>query len=74
MYGILVCDMTEDNITSMYSASLHIGSAMQFIELTKNQRKIQAELEQAMTEIKNKNDILNMIEGMRYEFKRYFRY
>lgn len=61
MYGILVCDMTEDNITSMYSASLHIGSAMQFIELIKNQRKIQAELEQAMTEIKNKNDILNML-------------
>ena len=61
MYGILACEMTEDNITSMYSASLHIGSAFQFIELTKNQRKIQAELEQAMTEIKNKNDILNML-------------
>ncbi len=61
MYGILACEMTKDNITSMYSASLHIGSAMQFIELMKEQRKIQAELEQAMTEIKNKNDILNML-------------
>lgn len=61
MYGVMTCEMTEDNITSMYSASLHIGSAFQFIELTKNQRKIQAELEQAMTEIKNKNDILNML-------------
>ncbi|MDD6492612.1 MAG: GGDEF domain-containing protein, partial [Firmicutes bacterium] len=61
MYGILACEMTEDNITSMYSASLHIGSALQFIELTKKQRVIQAELEQAMTEIKNKNDILNML-------------
>lgn len=61
MYGMLVCEMTEDNITSMYSASLHIGSALQFIELTKNQRKIQAELEQAMTALKNKNDILNMM-------------
>lgn len=61
MYGILACEMTEDNITSMYSASLHIGSALQFIELTKRQREIQAELEQAMTEIKNKNDILNML-------------
>lgn len=61
MYGILACEMTEDNITSMYSASLHIGSALQFIELTKKQREIQAELEQAMTEIKNKNDILNML-------------
>ena len=60
-YGILVCEMTAENITSMYSASLHIGSAMQFIELTKNQRKIQAELELAMTALKNKNDILNMI-------------
>ena len=60
-YGILVCEMTADNITSMYSASLHIGSAMQFIELTKNQRKIQAELELAMTALKNKNNILNMI-------------
>lgn len=61
MYGTLICEMTEDNITSMYSASLHIGSAMQFIELTKNQRKTQVELEQAMAELKNKNAILNMI-------------
>lgn len=60
-YGILTCEMTADNITSMYSASLHIGSALQFIELTKNQRKIQAELEVAMIALKNKNDILNMI-------------
>lgn len=61
VYGILACEMTADNITSMYSVSLHIGSAFQFIELTKKQRKIQAELEQAMTALKNKNDILNMI-------------
>lgn len=61
MYGILICEMTADNITSMYSASLHIGSAFQFIELTKNQRKIQSELESAMIELKSKNDILNMI-------------
>lgn len=61
MYGILISEMKEENITSMYSASLHIGSAMQFIELTKQQRKIQAELEQAMIELKNKNDILNLI-------------
>lgn len=60
-YGILACEMTEDNITSMYSASLHIGSAFQFINLVKKQRMIQAELEQAMTALKNKNDILNMI-------------
>lgn len=61
MYGILTCEMTADNITSMYSASLHIGSALQFIGLTKKQRKIQAELEQTMTSLKNKNDILNMM-------------
>lgn len=61
MYGVLVCEMTADNITSMYSASLHIGSAFQFIELTKNQREIQSELELAMAELKNKNNILNMI-------------
>lgn len=61
MYGILTCEMTADNITSMYSAGLHIGSAFQFIELTKEQRKIQVELEQAMAELKNKNNILNMI-------------
>lgn len=61
VYGILTCEMTSDNITSMYSVSLHIGSAFQFIELTKNQRRIQAELETAMTALKNKNDILNMI-------------
>ena len=61
MYGILACEMTLENITTMYSASLHTGSALQFIELTKNQRRIQQELEQAMISLKNKNNILNMI-------------
>ena len=64
MYGILTCEMAADNadnITSMYSASLHIGSAFQFIELTKEERKIQSKLERAMTALKNKNDILNMM-------------
>ena len=61
MYGVLICEMTSDNITSMYSSSLHIGSALQFIDLTRKQRKVQAELESAMTELKSKNDILNMM-------------
>lgn len=61
MYGLLICEMTSDNITSMYSSSLHIGSALQFIDLMRKQRKVQAELELAMTELKGKNDILNMM-------------
>jgi diguanylate cyclase (GGDEF)-like protein len=61
MYGILVCEMTADNITSMYSVSLHIGSAFQFLDQTRAQRKVQAELETALAELKNKNNILNMI-------------
>jgi diguanylate cyclase (GGDEF)-like protein len=61
MYGILVCEMTTDNITSMYSVSLHIGSAFQFLNQTRTQRTVQAELEQALAELKNKNSILNMI-------------
>lgn len=61
MYGILVCEMTTDNITSMYSVSLHIGSAFQFIDLMRKQRTIQAELELAMNALKSKNDLLNMI-------------
>lgn len=61
MYGVLICEMTSDNITSMYSSSLHIGSAFQFIDLTRKQTEIQSELESAMTELKSKNDILNMM-------------
>lgn len=61
IYGILVCEMTSDNITSMYSVSLHIGSAFQFIDLMKKQRTIQAELEMAMNALKSKNELLNMI-------------
>lgn len=61
IYGILVCQMNTDNITSMYSVAQHIGSAFQFIELTKKQTKIQEELETAMTMLRNKNEILSMI-------------
>ncbi len=61
MYGMLASEMTEDNITSMYSVALHIGSAFQFIDLMRKQRKVQAELELAMNALKSKNDLLNMI-------------
>lgn len=61
MYGILTCEMEMDNITNMYSASLHIGNAFQFMELTKEEKQIQAKLEKAMTALKKKNDILNML-------------
>lgn len=61
VYGILVCEVTSDNITSMYSASLHMGSTFRYIELVWEQRKIQKELETAMEGLKNKNDILNLI-------------
>ena len=61
IYGILVCQMTTDNITSMYSVAQHIGSAFQFIELTKNQIKIQEELETAMSMLRSRNEILSMI-------------
>lgn len=61
VYGVLICEITSDNITSMYSASLHMGSTFQYIELVREQRKIQKELENAMEDLKSKNDILNMI-------------
>lgn len=60
-YGILVCELTEDNITSMCSTSLHIGSAFEFIGLTMYQRKIQEELEVAMKKLTQTNSILNMM-------------
>lgn len=61
MYGMLASEMTADNITSMYSVALHIGSAFQFIDLMRKQRKVQSELELAMNALKSKNDLLNMI-------------
>lgn len=61
IYGALVCQMTPDNITSMYSVAQHIGSAFQFIELTKSQEKIQEELKTAMTLLRSRNEILSMI-------------
>lgn len=61
IYGILVCQMTPDNITSMYSVAQHIGGAFQFIELTKSQKQIQEELEAAMKMLRSRNEILSMI-------------
>ncbi len=61
IYGMLSCEMTNDNITSMYSASLHIGSAFQFIELTRKQRLMQEQLQEAMNELTRTNSILNLM-------------
>jgi len=46
--------LNTENITSMYSVSLHVGSALQFIELTMNQRAIEEQL-------KKRNNLLNMM-------------
>lgn len=54
IYGILLCELNTENITSMYSVSLHVGSALQFIELTMNQRAIEEQL-------KKRNNLLNMM-------------
>lgn len=54
VYGILLCELNTENITSMYSVSLHVGSALQFIELTMNQRAIEKQL-------KKRNSLLNMM-------------
>lgn len=61
VYGILVCELKKEYITSMYSVSLHIGSAIQFMDLIKQQRQIQGELENVMNVLKSKNEILNVI-------------
>jgi len=58
-HGVFVCESDIAHFNKIYSASLQLGTSLKFIALMKQQLSIQGKLEDTMTEINDKNDLLN---------------
>lgn len=62
-YGILVTEITLEDMTFSYLASMQISNALKFLEISKEQRRTMAKLESLVQEINEKNTVLNFISG-----------
>lgn len=60
-YGMLLCEIGSEDISSTYVASLQLATGIHFLELNKKEYETQIELEEMMTELQAKNQILQSI-------------
>lgn len=60
-YGMLLCEIGKEDISSTYVASLQLATGIHFLTLNKKEYAIQMELEEMMTELQSKNQILQSI-------------
>ena len=60
-YGLLLCEVNQENISFMQICSLQIGSLLRFIELNALERESQAELQSSLKVIQEQNHILSFI-------------
>jgi diguanylate cyclase (GGDEF)-like protein len=60
-HGLFVCDADIHTFGNIYAAVLQLGTSMKFISLMKQQIAIQSRLESSMSEVNEKNDLLNRL-------------
>ncbi len=60
-HGLFVCESDIQTFSNVYSTTLQLGTSLKFISLMKQQLAIQNRLELSMTEINEKNDLLNRL-------------
>lgn len=60
-HGLFVCEADIHTFGNIYAASLQLGTSLKFISLMKQQFAIQSRLESSMTEVNEKNDLLNRL-------------
>ena len=60
-FGILICEVEQEDIAFMQICSLQLGSLCRFIEMNKKERQIQQELENSLKLIQEQNRILSFV-------------
>ena len=60
-YGILIGETRPEDMSLMYCASMQIGAALRYVEISQMQRKTQNKLERSLQEIEDKNEVLNFL-------------
>lgn len=60
-YGLIICEIEPEDIPEGYINSLQIGTAIRFLEITKQEKKARLQLRETLKIIQEKNDVLNFI-------------
>ena len=60
-YGVLLCDVEQNDVSFVQTCSLQLGSLFRFIHLNNQEKKVQQELKQSLDVIQNQNHILSFI-------------
>lgn len=60
-YGLLLCEIEQDDLSIIYFTSLQIGTALRFLELRNKELEIRNQLQDSFQTIKAKNEVLNFI-------------
>ncbi len=60
-YGVLVGETRPEDMSLLYFASMQIGAALRYVEISKIQQRTQHKLERSLQEIEDKNEVLNFL-------------
>lgn len=60
-YGLLLCEIPIEDISAMYVFTLQIGSALRFMEITKQENDTRIQLQNTLELMQEKNRLLNFI-------------
>ena len=60
-YGLLACDIQQEEFPFFYVISLQIGLALHYLEISKAEAARRLEMSRDMEEIKEKNRVLGII-------------
>lgn len=60
-HGLFLCECDLPGFSKVYATSLQLGTSLKFISLMKQELSIQNRLESTMNEIREKNDLLNVL-------------
>ncbi|MFT3984757.1 MAG: GGDEF domain-containing protein [Lachnospiraceae bacterium] len=60
-YGVLISEISPENVLSLYYASIQIGTALKYCEMSRAQQQTQSRLEQLIKEVEDKNSMLRFI-------------
>lgn len=60
-YGVLIGETKPEDMSLLYFASMQIGAALRYVEISKIQQRTQRKLERSLQEIEDKNEVLNFL-------------
>lgn len=60
-YGVMICEINENEISEFYGLSLQVGTALRFLEMSKQEEDVKRKLYRTMKIMQDKNKVLSFV-------------